>query len=91
MTNRTIVLDSELEFRKFVIQNSSKLTQIIVFDDKKENAIFFYFLTSNGRVYSAKELSLKYFEKYKNYYRKIALDYGLCVFPCTSQLITAKI
>lgn len=91
MEKRTIVLNSEFEFRNCVIQNSKNVNQILVFDDKQHEVVFFYCFTTIGLVYTAKELSIVNFEKYKNYYKRLATECGLCIFPGTSQLITAKI
>ncbi len=91
MNQKTIVLNSEAEFRKSLMQDSSTVSQIIVVKNVLDETIYFYYYTENGQLHAAKESSVKKFSSYKKMYRRFAKEFGLSVFPGTSQLITAKL
>ena len=91
MNPKTIVLNSEEEFRKSLLQDSSTVSQIIVVKNESDETIYFYYFTGNGQLHVAKELTLNRFSSYKKMYKRFAEELGLSVFPGTSQLITAKL
>ena len=91
MEQKTIVLNSELEFRESLTQNTCEITQIIVVKSLLDQTIYFYYYTKDGTTYTTKETSLKKFSFYKKIYKRIAENLNLHVFPNTAQLITAKI
>lgn len=91
MNHKTIVLNSEAEFRKSLMQELSTVSQIIVVKSVLDETIYFYYYTENGQLHTAKESSVKNFSSYKKMYKRLAKELGLSVFPGTSQLITAKV
>lgn len=90
METKTIVLNSEFEFRESLTQNSCNITQIMVVKCPLEQMVYFYYYTETGYIYTAKELSLKNFSFYKKMYKRITKELGLQIFPNTYQLIAVK-
>lgn len=74
----TIVYDSELKFRKYLIKNSDDIINVIILEDKLDNIIYFYSFTNNNFIISSKEYSKEAFEYYskiyKNLLKKLKLD-----------------
>ncbi len=73
----TIIFNSELEFRNYVIQNLKTIDGLIIFEDPLEDVLFFYGFWQNSVVIATKEHSCSKFEKYKKIYKKIANMYYL--------------
>lgn len=91
MEVKTIILNSEQEFRNQVILHPHVISQIIVFEDVLDQTIFFYCFTQNGFIYTCKEPSTKKFHFYKKMYKQLAKKMNLHVFPNSSQIISAKL
>ena len=68
MELKCIIFDSELEFRKYVIQYSTSIQRIIIFEDSLEQFIFFYCFFEDNVIAAAKELSTKNFSSFKSSY-----------------------
>lgn len=91
MEIQTIILNSELELRKYVTLHPNAITQIIVFEDALDQTIFFYCFTKIGLIYACKEPSAKKFRYYKKIYKKLAKKINLHIFPNSSQIISVRL
>lgn len=78
MELKTIIFNSELEFRKYVILNSNQASRIIVFEDVLDNTIFFYCFIKEDLIVSAKERSANNFSTYREIYSNLASNLQLC-------------
>ena len=71
MEFKCIIFDSELEFRKYVIQYSKELRRIIIFEDTLDEFIFFYCFMKDNTIVATKELSTKNFSSFKSSYLQL--------------------
>ena len=78
MELKTIVFNSELEFRKYVILNSNKSSRIIVFEDVLDNVIFFYSFIKDDLIVSTKERLNNNFSTYRKIYSNLTSKLQLC-------------
>ncbi len=67
----TIIFDSELKFRKYLIKNSSNIIYVILLEDKLDNTIFFYSLTKDNYIIASKELLSDNYDYYSKIYIKL--------------------
>lgn len=67
----TIIFDSELEFRNYLIENSESIISIMLFEDKLDNVIYFYSFAKNSLIIASKELSIKNYDYYNKKYLKL--------------------
>lgn len=81
MELKTIIFNSELEFRKYVILNSKLISQIIVFEDAPDHTIFFYLFVQKGLIIATKEPSSKNFSYYRKIYERLANEFGFNIVP----------
>ena len=72
MEVKTIILDSELEFRDYVVHYSRDIKLIVIFEDILDYTIFFYCFTKKGDIVASKEPSRINFLKVKNNYIQLA-------------------
>ena len=70
----TIIFDSELKFRQYLIKYSKNINNMIILEDKLDNIIYFYGFTCDDLIIATKESSLKNFEYYTKIYKKLGLD-----------------
>lgn len=75
----TIIFDSELEFRNYLIENSESIISIMLFEDKLDNVIYFYSFTKNSLIIATKELSIKNYDYYNKKYLKLIKTLNLNV------------
>ena len=64
----TIILNTELEFRNYIIKNINNILQIILFEDELDQIIFFYCFFQNDIIIATKEPACKNFSFYKKTY-----------------------
>jgi hypothetical protein len=88
---KTIIFDSEKEFREYVIQNSQNIKSIIVFEDTPDHVIFFYCFLKKGLIIATKEPSTKNFFAYKKSYQKLATKFNLTIIPVPEQPYVLRI
>lgn len=81
MEIKSIIFDSESEFRRYVILNSKDISRIIIFQDTFENVVFFYCISFDLTISATKEHSICNFPKYKKDYSKLASQLNLHVDP----------
>lgn len=67
----TIIFDSELKFRKYLIKNSSNIIYVILVEDKLDSTIFFYSLTKDNYIIASKELLSDNYDYYSKIYKKL--------------------
>lgn len=67
----TIIFDSELKFRKYLIKNSSNIIYVILLEDKLDNTIFFYSLTKDNYIIASKHSSITDFDYFYKIYQKL--------------------
>ena len=79
MNFKTIIFNSELEFRKYVIQHSKDIQRIVVFEDIPDNTIFFYCFMQKKTITATKESSSKNFFSYLTIYEQLAFKLQLHV------------
>ena len=72
-----IIFNSELEFRKYVIQHVKNIQRVLVFEDELDQMIFFYCFTKGHIYVSTKELSIKDFSSFKETYSHLASELHL--------------
>ena len=90
MELQTIIFNSELEFRNYVIHNSGRALHIIVFEDVLSNVVFFYCFFQGGLVVAAKEfLWDDSFFVYKEIYEHLAtkLRFRLEPYGCQQNVV----
>lgn len=73
----TIIFDSEVKFRKYLIKNSENISNIIIFEDSLDNTIFFYSFTTNNLILASKNSLNNNFEYYLKIYKKIITKLNL--------------
>ena len=73
----TIIFDSELKFRQYLIKYSKNINNMIILEDKLDNIIYFYSFTCDDLIIATKESSLKNFEYYTKIYKKLTKKLGL--------------
>ena len=88
---KTIIFDSEKEFRKYVIQNSQNIKSIIVFEDTPDHVIFFYCFMGKDLIIATKEPASKNFFSYKKLYQKLATKFKLNIIPVPEQPYVLKL
>ena len=76
MEFKTITLNSEYEFRNYVISNTQNISKIIIFEDNLENIIYFYCFYKNGNIIATKELNHIDFFHIKETYKDLATDFS---------------
>ena len=77
MKSDVIILNSELEFRKYVIGNSKNIYKVFISEDILDETIFFYCLTSERNIIAAKEFKgnfISYCELYTEFAELLKLD-----------------
>ena len=72
MNLNTIIVNSELEFRKYIEDNFEEVVKIYVFEDTLDNTIFFYLFAKNNVIVATKELSMNNFSYYYKLYSLLA-------------------
>ena len=87
----TIIFDSELKFRKHLIKNYNDIQNIILFEDRLDDVIYFYCFTNNELILSTKKSSIKDFEYYSNIYQKLFKKYELSIDYKTNNPKTLKL
>ena len=90
MCLKTIVFDSEVEFRECVIQHLNDIYKIIIFEDVPDKIIFFYCFAKKGLILSAKEPSIKKFCLYKKRYYLLAEKHSFSISSDLYQLTATK-
>ena len=75
MSIKTNILNSELEFRDYLIENINYINKIIVFEDILDHVIFFYCFMENNTIIATKELELNNFSYYAKVYKYLAKKY----------------
>lgn len=75
----TIIFDSEIKFRKYLIKNSEDIISIILFEDKLDNTIFFYCFMNNNLILASKNSSINNFEYYLEIYMKLIVKLNLYI------------
>ena len=86
MELKTIIFNSELEFREYVIQNSKRISHIIVFEDFLDHTIFFYCFLEGSLIVATKEQSANNFSTYKKIYQQLATELELLINSNADQL-----
>ena len=81
MKIKNIILNSESEFRKYIISNSDDILKIFVFEDSLDPIIFFYCFFSNGLIIATKEPSTKEFLYYNKIYTQLTRELNLDIDP----------
>lgn len=88
----TIIFNSELEFRNYLIEHLEDILNVILLEDKLDSVIYFYSFTKNDLLLASKELSIKDFDYYSKKYKKLIkilklnIDY-ICDNPKILKLI----
>lgn len=67
----TIIFNSELEFRNYLIEHLEDIINVMVLEDKLDSVIYFYSFTKNDLLLASKELSIKDFDYYSKKYKKL--------------------
>ena len=88
---KTIIFDSEKEFRNYLTQNQKNIESIFVFEDTPDHVIFFYCFMKKDLIIAAKEPSTKNFFTYKKSYQKLATKFNLTIMPVPEQPYVLKI
>lgn len=75
----TIIFNSELEFRNYLIEHLEDILNVILLEDKLDSVIYFYSFTKNDLLLSSKELSIKDFDYYSKKYKKLIKTLNLSI------------
>ena len=75
MNLKTIILNSELVFRNYIVRRIEFIDKIIIFGDTLDNIIFFYCFMDDGTIIATKELELSRFSYYVDVYNFLAKNY----------------
>lgn len=73
---KTIILNSELVFRNYIIRRVEFIDKIIIFGDTLDNNIFFYCFMHDGTIIATKELELNRFSYYVNVYNFLVKEHS---------------
>jgi hypothetical protein len=73
----TIICNSELEFRNYLIEHSDEIINVMVLEDKLDKVIYFYSFTKNSLIIASKEFYPKDFGYYSKKYQKLIKTLGL--------------
>lgn len=87
----TIIFDSELKFRKYLIKNSSNIIYVILLEDKLDNTIFFYSLTKDNYIIASKELLSDNYDYYSKIYIKLVNKLNLDIEYTTNNPKSLKL
>ena len=77
MKYKSIIFDSELKFREYLIQNFEQIYKLFVFEDSLDNVIYFYCFFNNYVMIAAKEKVKSNFCYYAKLYKELAKMYEL--------------
>lgn len=77
MKIKNIIFKSEQEFRKYIMTNFKNITKIYVFEDFKNNAVFFYCFFQKEQIVISKEISLNKYTLYKRLYQEIITEFQI--------------
>ena len=88
---KTIIFNSELEFRNYVILNSKRISSIIVFEDLLDCTIFFYCFFQEGLIVATKEHSENNFSTYRKIYQQLKAELNLRNEPYLNQQNVIKL
>ena len=88
---KTIIFDSEKEFRNYLTQNQTNIESIFVFEDTPDHIIFFYCFMGKDLIIATKEPSTKNFFAYKKSYQKLATKFNLAIILVPEQPYVLKI
>lgn len=91
MEHKTTILNSEAEFRNYVISNYQNVSQIIVFKDVLESTNYFYCFNQNGSIVATKGLGYKKFSSTKKIYKRLAKRINFSISNCSSQTFAIKL
>lgn len=91
MKFKTIIFNSELEFRRYVFQNVKDIFQIYVFEDVLDHIIFFYCFTQEGSIVATKEPSSNKLSYYIEMYKLLTKEFNICISPDLNQARTLKL
>lgn len=85
MELKTIIFNSELEFRNYVILNSKDIFHILIFEDVLDCTIFFYCFTKTYWLVATKEPSSKGFSTYEDIYTDLSKENGFKIVAIYNQ------
>lgn len=71
MKPSSIIFDSELDFRNFLIENSKDIKNIIIYEDNLDKYIYFYSFTINNLLLATKEPITNDFYYYSEIYENL--------------------
>ena len=72
---KTIILNSEVEFRHYVILHSKEVQRTVIFQDTLDHTIFFYAFLQNMTIVATKEPSYKGLHTYQRLYAQLAINH----------------
>ena len=90
MELKTIIFNSEPEFREYVILHSKDIERIIVFEDIPDHTIFFYSFTKQGIIIATKEPARKEFSSFQETYTQLANELHLHPVSYLEQIATVE-
>ena len=90
MEKKIIILDSESNFRNYIIVYLKEVHKIIVFEDIIEKTIYFYCFTKDGYIITTKVLSLNNFSSFQKSYKTFANQSNLQYFFSKNNVLTIK-
>ena len=85
----SIILNSEQEFRYYIINNLSIIKKIYVFSDALDNLIYFYLFTKNNIAIATKD-DIKYSKYYNEIYKNLCKKYNLDILINLNYKIKTK-
>lgn len=91
MEFKSIIFESELEFRNYVEQNRKDISKIIVFEDILENNIYFYGFIQESLMVAAVEHAMDKFDFYEKVYQSLIEELNFYIIPIKSQSKVLKL
>lgn len=78
MELKSKILSSELEFRKYIIQNRRDIKRIFICEDSLDNLIYFYCFANDNVFVATKEQSAKKMASFIKTYLKLSFELKYC-------------
>ena len=88
MEFKTIIFNSELELRDYVIRHSKGICQIVLFEDILDSTIFFYWFYKERLIIAAKESSQKNFSSFLEKYNRLASEHNFNISSSFNQMLS---
>lgn len=91
MGSEMTILNSEKDFRNYIILNFRNISRIVIVDDYLSHTIFFYCFNKVGSIVATKEFIHNNFSYYKKLYKRLSKKINFKCVESKNQLYTIEL